>query len=175
MFRAMAFFLAGLGILNGTASAETPPKPAADRFVVGYLERVVIYPHDFLVYAKMDTGARTASINAKDIEYFSKDGKAMVRFSVTNRDNRTVVFSEPIIRHARIRDIGHRAQVRPVILLGLCVGSVYRVTEVNLSDRKGFNFQLLVGRQFMRQRIIVDPARTYTTEPNCPGAPRKAP
>lgn len=167
----MGCFLTGLGILGGAASAETTPKPPSERLVVGYIERVRIYPYDFLVHAKIDSGALTASINAQDIEYFSRNGKAMVRFSVTNRDNRTVTFSEPIVRHARIRDIGRNAQVRPVILLGLCVGDVYRVTEVNLSDRTGFNFQLLVGRRFMRQRIVVDPALTYTSEPDCPDAP----
>ncbi|HSS66211.1 MAG TPA: RimK/LysX family protein, partial [Gammaproteobacteria bacterium] len=100
--------------------------------------------------------------------YLHKDGKTYVRFSVTNRDNETQVFERPVIRHARIRDIGRPSQERPVIMLGLCVGKVYRFTQVNLADRSGFNFQLLVGRRFLAQRILVDPMREYTTEPTCP-------
>lgn len=161
-----------LAIVISTPSAfaqtETPPQQPSERIVVGYLERVRVFPGNFLVFAKIDTGARTSSLNAQDIEYIRKDGKTFVRFSVTNRDNETRTFERPVIRRARIRDIGRPAQVRPVIMLGLCVGNVYRFTQVNLSNRTGFNFQLLVGRRFLAQRMLVDPVRQYTVEPSCP-------
>lgn len=150
------------------AQTETPPRQPLERVVVGYLERVRVFPGNFLVYAKIDTGARTSSLNARDIKYVERDGETFVRFSVTNRDNETQTFERPVIRKARIRDIGRPAQVRPVIMLGLCIGNIYRFTQVNLSNRAGFNFQLLVGRRFMVQRLLVDPVLQYTVEPTCP-------
>jgi hypothetical protein len=166
------------------AQTETPPREPLERVVVGYLERVRIFPGSLLVYAKVDTGARTSSLNAQDIKYFQKDGETYVRFSVTNRDNETQTFERPIIRKSRIRDIGRPSQIRPVIMLGLCIGNIYRFTQVNLSNRTGFNFQLLIGRRFMAQRILVDPVLQYTVEPTCPdpdhagldsGKPQKSP
>ena len=150
------------------AQSETPPRQPLERVVVGYLERVRVFPGNFLVYAKIDTGARTSSLNARDIKYVERDGETFVRFSVTNRDNETQTFERPVIRKARIRDIGRPSQIRPVIMLGLCIGNIYRFTQVNLSNRAGFNFQLLVGRRFMAQRVLVDPVLQYTVEPTCP-------
>lgn len=157
-------FAAGMA----AAQPETAPKPAEQRGVVGYLERVRLYPGNFLIYAKIDTGARTSSLHAQDIAYVDRDGQTFVRFSVTNRDGQTQTFERLVIRRARIRDLGRAAQVRPVIMLGLCIGNVYRFTQVNLSNRKGFNFQMLVGRRFLAQRLLVDPVRQYTVEPSCP-------
>jgi hypothetical protein len=157
-----------LAVHPALAQTETLPRPPAERAVVGYLERVRIFPGNFLLYAKIDTGARTSSMNAQNIRYLERDGQRYVRFSVTNRDNETQVFERPVLRRAKIRDIGRAPQVRPVIMLGLCVGNVYRYTQVNLANRAGFNFQLLIGRRFMAQRLLVDPVRQYTTEPSCP-------
>jgi hypothetical protein len=150
------------------AQTETLPRKPLERVVVGYLERVRIFPGNLLVYGKIDTGARTSSLNAQDLKYVERDGKTFVRFSVTNRDNETRSFERPVIRRARIRDLGRPPQIRPVVMLGLCIGNIYRYTQVNLSNRAGFNFQLLVGRRFMAQRVLVDPVLQYTVEPTCP-------
>lgn len=146
---------------------QTPALPADQRLVVGFTERVLLYPGDFLIYAKIDTGARTSSLNAQDITTFERNGRLWVKFHVTNRENQTVTFERPVVRHAHIKDLTGPAISRPVVMLGLCVGDVFRVTEVNLSDRAGFNFQLLVGRRFMRQALRVDPARQFTIAPKC--------
>lgn len=148
-------------------SSETPPLPKGQRHVVGFTETVRLFPMDITLRAKIDTGARTSSLHAQDIVIFPRNGKMWVRFHVTNRDNRTEMFERPVVRRVRIKDLGGPSITRPVVLMGICLGKVYRVTEVNLSDRTGFNFQLLVGRRFMRQLVVVDPARQFTTKPTC--------
>lgn len=150
-----------------SAQGQTPARPPDQRLVVGFAERARLYPGDFLIYAKIDTGARTSSLNAQDILMFERNGRLWVKFHVTNRENQTVTFERPVVRHVHIKDLTGPAISRPVVMLGLCVGDVFRVTEVNLSDRAGFNFQLLVGRRFMRQALRVDPARQFTVKPRC--------
>jgi len=90
-----------------------------------------------------------------------------VKFHITNRDNRTQTYERPVVRQVKIKSLGGPAVTRPVVMLGICVGDVFRVTEVNLSNRLGFNFQLLIGRRFMRQALVVDPGRQFTREPRC--------
>jgi hypothetical protein len=148
-------------------SVETPPLPRESRQVVGYTETVRLFPSDMPLRAKIDTGARTSSLHAQDITIFAKRGRMWVRFHVTNRENRTQEFERPVVRRVRIKDLGGPSVSRPVVLMGICLGKVYRITEVNLSDRSGFNFQLLVGRRFMSQVIVVDPARQFTLKPKC--------
>lgn len=164
---AAASMLATTSMARAQSSAETPPLPREARQVVGYTETVRLFPSDIPLRAKIDTGARTSSLHAQDITIFARNGKMWVRFHVTNRENRTQEFERPVVRRVRIKDLGGPSISRPVVLMGICVGSVYRITEVNLSDRSGFNFQLLVGRRFMRQVIVVDPARQFTLKPQC--------
>jgi hypothetical protein len=52
-------------------------------------------------------------------------------------------------------------------MMGLCVGTVYRETQVNLIDRKNFNYQMLIGRRFMEGKVVVDPGRTFIAKPRC--------
>ncbi len=153
--------------LQATGPGQTPARPLNDRTPVGFTERAMLYPGNLPLFAKMDSGARTSSLNAEDILTFERDGRMWVKFHVTNRDNRTVMFERPVVRRAQIKDLTGPAVSRPVVMLGICVADVFRITEVNLSNRTGFNFQLLVGRRFMRQALLVDPARQNTTTPTC--------
>jgi hypothetical protein len=56
---------------------------------------------------------------------------------------------------------------RPTVTLGICIGTVYRVTEVNLVDRSALNKPLLVGRRFVSGRMLVDVRRRHLLEPAC--------
>ncbi|HZE21601.1 MAG TPA: RimK/LysX family protein, partial [Desulfobaccales bacterium] len=61
----------------------------------------------------------------------------------------------------------NQAQKRPVIKIGVCLGRIYKETEVNLVDRTGFKYRMLIGRKFMEGAVIIDPAVKYTIEPSC--------
>ena len=167
--RCFLLILALLAVVRSAdAQIDAPPRAPKDRVIVGFVERVLVFPGTFLLHAKIDTGARSSSLNAQDIVVIKRGGRTLVRFSVTNRENQTITLERMVVRYARIKDIGRRPQVRPVIRLGLCVGPIFRIIQVNLANRTGFNYQLLVGRRFMQQRIVVDPAREYTIDPSCP-------
>ena len=68
---------------------------------------------------------------------------------------------------ARLGKAAGGVQERPTVLLGVCLGKTYRVTEVNLTDRSGFKLPFLVGRSFLAERFAVDASRTATVEPSC--------
>lgn len=140
---------------------------AAEKPVVGWVERVRIYPGDFEIHAKIDTGAKTSSLNAPNMRIFRRDGEDWVSFEVTNRKGKTRRFEEKIARISKIRRHGGNIQQRPVVMLGICVGSVFRKTQVNLIDRKNFNYQMLIGRRFLGKQVIVDPGRTFIAKPSC--------
>ena len=92
-----------------------------------------------------------------------------MNFGVADSKGSMVRFERKVVRTAHIKRIKGAAQKRPTIMMAICIGNVYRVTEVTLVDRTGFDHGLLVGRSFLAKHFIVDPARTYTTEPTCHG------
>jgi len=135
----------------------------------GWIEKAVLYPHRIVMQAKLDTGAKTSSLHAPDPEYFTRHGKEWARISVTNKNIETVMVEAPVVRTATIkRHFGHK-QSRPVILLDLCIGNVRKTEEVNLVDRAGMNYQLLVGRNFLKDALLIDSGVTYMLSPDCPG------
>jgi len=154
--------IAALSVLATNAVSVAAEKP-----VVGWVERVRIFPGNFEIYAKVDTGAKTSSLNAPNMKIFQRDGHDWVSFEVTNRQGKTRRFEEKVFRISKIRRHGGTIQRRPVVMLGLCIGSVFRQTQVNLIDRNNFNYQMLIGRRFMQDQVIVDPGRTFIAKPRC--------
>jgi hypothetical protein len=92
-----------------------------------------------------------------------------VRFDLAEkREGKTITFERPLLRWAPIKRHNQEPQRRPVIKLGVCLGNIYKETEVNLINRKNYIYRMLIGRKFMEGAVIIDPALKYTVEPNCP-------
>ena len=136
--------------------------------IIGWIEKVRISPGNLVMVAKIDTGADNSSINALNQEEFTKEGTKWIKFTLTNKVGETTIIERPIVRIAKIKRRKSKTRLlRPVVVLGLCVGGVYREVEVNLADRSRFKYQLLIGRSFMRNRLLVDPSAKFTVEPIC--------
>lgn len=146
-----------------------PDAMSAEKQVAGWVENVILFPGNLEVKAKLDTGARHSSLNADHIEEFVRDGATWVRFKLKNWKGRTVSMEARVVRLAVIKQIGAPSVSRPVIRLGICLGNVYKDVEVNLEDRGKFNYQMLIGRSFLRHSILVDPSATFTVKPICQG------
>jgi hypothetical protein len=51
--------------------------------------------------------------------------------------------------------------------MGICIGDQYGETDVSLVDRSGFNYSLLIGRKYLKDKFIVDPGETFMSSPQC--------
>jgi len=140
---------------------------ASDMVSAGWIEKAVLYPDGVILHAKLDTGAETTSINAINPEFFDRDNSRWARFNITNRYNESVTIEARVIREAKIKRHFGEKQVRPVILLDICIGDVRKREEVNLVDRSNLKYQLLIGRNFLKGDILVDSGSTYIVSPDC--------
>jgi hypothetical protein len=156
-----------LGVLVTVTCALTRPATAMDKQIVGWVEMVRLQPENLLLKAKLDTGADNCSLDASNITNFERQGQTWVRFDVNDHDGKTTTMERPLVRMAPIKRHFGNTQRRPVIHLRVCVGKVSEETEVNLVDRSGFNYPMLIGRKFMQDRLIIDPTAKYTAEPIC--------
>jgi len=160
-----------LAIVGTISLIFTPAGSAHGKEVVGWVEKVRIYPGNVVIRAKLDTGARNSSLNASHITEFTRNGEEWVRFEVTGRNGKTVTIESKVHRVAKVKRQDEKPERRLAIVLGICLGSFYKEVEVNLVDRSHFIYQMLIGRSFMRGKLIVDPSATYTTKPICKGVP----
>lgn len=144
----------------------------AEKSVIGWVEKVRVYPGDLVVKAKIDTGAEHSSLNCLCVTPYVRDGEKWVKFTVTSFEGNTVELERPIHRMAIVKRHFGESQERPVVKLGVCLDGVYREVDVNLVDRSGFNYQMLVGRSFMAGHLLVDPEKKYLKPPRCKDAPQ---
>jgi len=150
-------------LLLSTFSQTSMSKPVA----AGWVEKAVLLPEAITLHAKLDTGAKTTSINAINPEFFERDNKQWSRFTITNKKNKSVTIEAPVVRDAIIKRHYGERQVRPVIMLDICIGNVRKKEEVNLVDRSNMNYQLLIGRNFLNGSFLIDSSSTYTLSPDC--------
>ncbi|MBE9080496.1 ATP-dependent zinc protease [Romeria aff. gracilis LEGE 07310] len=115
------------------------------------------------VKAKIDTGARSSALHAFDIQPFRVDGKARVRFKVhpLQRQQHTIEAEADLLEERMVRDSGGHTQQRPVIMTTVQLGDFCWPIELTLTNRDAMGFRMLLGRQAVRQRFLVDPGRSY--------------
>lgn len=160
--------------LAGAAAALSAVPAAADalpqkREVLGWVEYVEFERPRVRLKAKLDTGATTSSLNAVNLRRFRRGGVSWARFEVLDPEveGKRFTFEAPVVRTARIRRHDGLIQQRPVVKLAMCLGHVMLVRQFTLIDRSDFNYQVLVGRNFLRGKIVVDSASRFETRPEC--------
>lgn len=116
------------------------------------------------IKAKIDTGARSSALHAFDIETFQHDGKTMVRFKVHpyQRDNyRSAIAQAELFARRQVRNSGGQAQLRPVIQTIVELGNTAFPIELTLTNRDVMGFRMLLGREAIRRRFLVDAGKSF--------------
>ena len=116
------------------------------------------------IKAKIDTGARSSALHAFNIEERSQNGKQIIRFQVhpLQRDVKTIITSEAeLLEYRQIRNSGGVSQLRPVIKTNIEVGKYILSIELSLTNRDIMGFRLLLGRQAVRNKFLVDPGKSF--------------
>lgn len=116
------------------------------------------------IKAKVDTGARSSTLHAFNVERFERHGRAMVRFQAhpVQRNDDYIVAAEALLLDDRIvRNSGGQSELRPVIETSVQLGNSLWTIELTLTNRDEMGFRMLLGRQAVRRRYLVDPGRSY--------------
>lgn len=117
-----------------------------------------------LIKAKIDTGARSSALHAHDVEVIRRRGREVVRFKIHPLQRETaheVQAEAELVDERWVRSSsGHRMR-RPVILTTVEINGQQWPIELTLTSRDEMGFRMLLGRQAMRKRFLVDPARSF--------------
>ncbi|KTC83297.1 ATP-dependent zinc protease family protein [Legionella cincinnatiensis] len=139
--------------------------------IYGYVEKVSFPEKNLTLSAKLDTGAKSASLNATNITEITKKGIAYLRFTVPTKNGDYQFEAEYKGRvKIKVREGEHGSEIlahapikRPVVLLSMQLGDKVRTIKVNLTNRKRFLYPLLLGRDaIIAFNGAVDPALAFT-------------
>lgn len=159
------------GLLFGDPLAPPPsPRPRAlPPHQVGWREWLSLPALGVnAIKAKIDTGARTCSLHAQQIEPYDERGCRHVRFWVCPLPRRPEVqfaCSAPLVDRRVVTDSGGHREARFVIFTTLQLGDIVWDTEVTLTDRASMRFRMLLGRSALRGRFTIDPGSSYVAGP----------
>jgi len=121
---------------------------------------------DSTVKAKVDTGARTSSLHAYDVEEFERDGESWARFSFhpVQRDEETTVSAEArLVGQREVTPSSGQSELRYVVETEAQIDGDLVPIELTLTRRDAMGFRMLLGRRALRGRFVVDPRRSYRT------------
>ena len=104
---------------------------------------------DFL--GRVDTGAATTSINARILN-ISADN---IEYLITNKNGKAVHLRSRVIKQSIVRNADAREQ-RYVVEMTINYLGVNAKTLVNLNNRDDSRYKILLGRNWLFGRYIVD-------------------
>ena len=116
------------------------------------------------VKARVDSGARTSALHAFNIKPFKRDAATWVSFEVHPLQNnrRTIIRCEARVIDKRvIKSSSGLAEKRYVIRTSLEHNQVSWEIELTLTNRDSMGYRMLLGREAMIGRILVDPEASF--------------
>jgi ribosomal protein S6--L-glutamate ligase len=117
------------------------------------------------IKGKVDTGAKTSSLHAFNIESFYVEDVEYVKFEIHPlQKNKKLVRScvARVFDHRMVCDSGGKKEKRFVIKSDLCVGNSKIRIEITLANRDSMSFRMLIGREALKQAaLIVDVSKSF--------------
>ncbi|MCG8536857.1 MAG: ATP-dependent zinc protease [Pseudomonadales bacterium] len=159
--------------IQAAQTTQAESKELNEITILGWIEWVYLQPSQLKAKAKLDTGAKTSSIHAKNIEYFEKDGEDWVRFQFSSntrlkshlyepgKSKKVITIEAPLVRRVLIKQHKRKSAERPVVFLPFTLAGQSYQAEFTLTDRSKFIYPVLLGRRFLKEVALVDPANTF--------------
>lgn len=133
--------------------------------VIGWREWVALPDLEAaMIKVKVDTGARSSALHAFDLHQFERDGVPWVRFQIhpiQRSDEQTVEVEAEVKDLRSVRSSSGKASVRPVIVTRVALLGATWPIELTLASRDEMGFRMLLGREAIRQRFLVDAGGSY--------------
>ena len=147
---------------NSSCPPNTPAAYYEGKLVVGSTEWIYLTPPGHNYQARVDSGATTSSLSAQEITRFERNGKPWVSFKLQHDDEAEPLQIEaPVVRNVRIRQASaEEVERRPVVQLTINLGSgLQQDAEFTLTDRSQMTYPILLGREFLRDIVLIDVGR----------------
>lgn len=137
------------------------PAEAAEKIRIGAVENVVLLPWGVTMPARIDTGAATSSLDARNLTVKGNN----VEFNLPPQYGGRLIRL-PILKWKTVKSAGSVGK-RPVVVLELCIGSKRIRTRANLNDRSNVKYPLIIGRNTLVRDFVVECSTSFCTKPAC--------
>lgn len=138
---------------------------AGEKMTIGEVEDVILMPWGVRLPARIDTGAATSSLDARELTV--KNNMAEFRLPKMYGG---VQLRLPVIEWQKVRSADFRER-RPVVEITFCIGPKLIRAQVTLNNRSTVTFPLIIGRNVLKDKFVVDCMHSNCLPPTCPEVP----
>lgn len=116
------------------------------------------------LHTRVDTGAKISSLHVDNLICFKEDGQRYVEFDLhpdVYHLEETVRCTAKLKARKKIKSSNGEVETRCVIETLLRMGSQEWKIDLTLSNRQDMTYMMLLGRQGMSNKVIVDPSKSF--------------
>ncbi len=119
------------------------------------------------IKARVDSGAKTSSIQATNLKIINKNNQEWVKFEVTPlQENRSITIpcEARLVDRRMVKSSSGISEERLVVKTPVTMGDDTFEIELTLANRDTMEFRMLLGREALTDRYIVNPAVNYLVQ-----------
>lgn len=140
--------------------AQSAPKsPDTDKQIVGLQENILLTGVNLVMPAKITPQLSYSILDARNIQMFERNSDEWVRFTLYNPDTKEPhVLERKLIGFQNITGANKTAERRPIVEVRFTIGKLTQKGQFVLADRSNSSFPVAVGRNLLRDVMLVDVA-----------------
>lgn len=152
-----------------TPKMDCPPPPPVkkstaneqlltDKQIVGLREQALIAGLNVVMQARISTNVGYSVIDARNIQMFERNSEEWVRFTIYNPETKEPhVLERKRLRFQTVQTAtSPNPDRRPVVEIRFTIGKLSQRGEFVLADRSDSEFPILIGRNLLRDVMLVD-------------------
>ncbi|MFY7993288.1 MAG: ATP-dependent zinc protease [Bacteriovoracaceae bacterium] len=132
-----------------------------EKVTIGRIEWVEMPELKLKFKARIDTGAKTTSLHAGNIEEVQQNGELYVKFKTFDPEGKSIELTRKVDTTQKVSNTAGFVSKRYVIKEKIKIGKIEREILINLNDRGRMDYKFLVGRNLLLGRFVVDVARSH--------------
>lgn len=132
-----------------------------EKIIIGRVEWVELPDLKIKYKARVDTGAKTTSLHAMNIEEIKRDGQLYIKFQTEDGNGKLIELNRKVESTQRVTSPSGFSSKRYVIREKVKLGQFEMDLPLNLNNRNHMDYKFLVGRNFLFGRFVVDVARSH--------------
>ncbi|PCE62999.1 30S ribosomal protein S6--L-glutamate ligase [Sediminicola luteus] len=116
------------------------------------------------IKARVDSGAKTSSLQANNVKFITKGLEEWVRFEVNPiQENRSVAVpcEAKLVDVRTVKSSQGISEERPVVRTMVTLGDDSFEIELTLANRDTMEYRMLLGREALNGRYLVDPSKSF--------------
>ena len=128
---------------------------------LGWREWVFLPSYNsFKLKAKIDTGARTSSIHATNIQIYRKGNSERVKFQIYQSESFLDIDTK-LVSYKKIKSSFGQTETRPTVNMKIQIGRETWLTKITLAQRSKLTYPMLIGRNTLNKKYIIHSHRSY--------------